>query len=128
MLANRTRQGYNSYCSFGGGRIDRPWKRQVVLSPPPFEGVKRNSLRKKSVWVSGEFSRNYEKNSDQHHRPSETYKIDSDLKPGPPTDKSLRVPPAVKRYLLLDKNTALPLPDLPAMLGGCCRMKEVINA
>jgi hypothetical protein len=36
-----------------GGRTDRLRKRRVVLSPPPFEGMKRNSLRCESILVSG---------------------------------------------------------------------------
>ena len=36
-----------------GGRTDRPCERRVVLSPPPFEGLTRNSLRRKSVRISG---------------------------------------------------------------------------
>ncbi len=51
-----------------GGRTDWLCQGRVVLSPPPFEGMKRNSLRRSSVRFSGEFSRNHEKNSGKKQR------------------------------------------------------------
>jgi hypothetical protein len=50
-----------------GERIDRPLRRRVILSPPPFEGIQRKSLRRESVLIIGEFSRNYENSSGKKH-------------------------------------------------------------
>jgi hypothetical protein len=57
--------------SLDGERIDRPLRRRVILSPPPFEGIQRKSLRRESVLILGEFSRNYENSSGKKHSGSE---------------------------------------------------------
>jgi hypothetical protein len=53
--------------SLDGERTDRPLGRQVILSPPPFEGMQRKSLRRESLMILGEFSSNYENSSGKKH-------------------------------------------------------------
>ena len=49
--------------SLDGERTDRPLRRRLILSPPPFEGMQRKSLRRESLMILGEFSSNYENSS-----------------------------------------------------------------